>query len=191
MLARAYQARLNFPTRVGKGLTEWAYNSSFTDAHRSWSKSRIAIVSRKMPLDLHCIVQDAADSNHVSACEAIEQEMPGPVNDATLVSRPVAAVAKMVAAHIVAKFWPTDASGSVRTQGYVAKRRDEKPFVTQSSRFSEMLLRPRKNIDDVRLRGIGEAIIGHKAMRRPCGLGFQPPDRADRYNLLARRLAHL
>lgn len=149
-----------------------------------------AIISRKMPLDLHCIVQDAADSNHISACEAIEQEMPGPVNDATLVSRPVAAMAKMVAAHIVAKFWPTDASGSVRPQGYVAKRRDKKPFVTQSSRFSEMLLRPSKNIDDVRLRGIGEAIIGHKAMRRPCGLGFQPPDRADRYNLLARRLAH-
>lgn len=83
-----------------------------------------------MPLNLHCIAQDAADSNHVSACEAIEQEMPGPVNDATLVSRPVAAVAKMVAAHIVAEFWPTYASSPVRLQGYVEKRRDEQPFAT-------------------------------------------------------------
>ncbi len=110
----------------------------------------ICVAERRwdVPLDIHGVVQDAADAGDFGVQAPVKQVMPGLSNaSAGLMAR--AAMAQMIGANGVANFGARHAAGVERIGCDIAQSRGEQRFVAKARRLSECFMSSPQDGNDV------------------------------------------
>ena len=62
-----------------------------------------------MPFEFHRVVKNTPDTDQAGSCNPVKQQVPRMTDDAALVTRPIAAMAKVIASDILAQLRPEHA----------------------------------------------------------------------------------
>lgn len=125
-----------------------------------------------MVCQFHGVVQYAPDDNALTVQPAVDQEMSGASHDTGVHPSPVPAQRQVPGVNLLAQLGPLQAAWSGGLVGNIAQPGHDERLVTLSGRFSELLVSPGQNVDDVRSRRGGKPIM--HLIRRLIPSGGQP-----------------
>ncbi|KKX31822.1 hypothetical protein YH62_10255 [Rhizobium sp. LC145] len=83
-----------------------------------------------MPFDFHGIMEHASHTDQTRVSDAIKQEMPRAADHTAFITRPITAMAKMIAADIFAQLRTESASRPLWLYGDVVQRHHQQSLVT-------------------------------------------------------------
>ncbi len=101
-----------------------------------------------VPLDIHGVVQNAADAGDFGVQAPVKQQMPG-LSNASAGSIACAAMAQTIGANAVANLGARHAAGAERVGCDIAQSRGEQRFVAKARRLSECFMSPPEDGNDV------------------------------------------
>ncbi len=114
----------------------------------------VAVNRWYLPLNIHGVVQKAADASDFGVQAPVKQEMPW-LSDASAGLGACAAVAQMIGANAAANLRARHAAGTERIGCDIAQSRDEQRFVAKARRLSECFMRSPEDGNDVLFRESG------------------------------------
>jgi hypothetical protein len=147
---------------------------------RSEVRSLVAERLGEMTLDLHRVVQHAANPDEVGASKAIEQKMARSHDDPMLGPRTLTAIAEMIAADVLAEIGPGDTIDPSRIGRNISQSHCQKLLIAKARDLPEITFRPGKQVDNVRLCGTGNAICNHALAGRTSPLARLPAEPCDK-----------
>lgn len=109
---------------------------------------------RQVQFQLHCVVQNAADTDQLGLKNTIEQQMSRAIHNAGFIACAIAAVAQMITGHYRTEFRALATSETCGIISKISQRRYEKPLVALARRASEAIFRLGQNINDIGTRPI-------------------------------------
>lgn len=114
-----------------------------------------------MSLEIHGVVQDAADADKCRSKLAKQDQVAGSANDAGRMTSAVATVAKVIASDLWSQIHPGDTSISVRICRQISQGRHQKPFVPQPRLLAKVLMGSCEDFDYVGFSSGRKAKLSH------------------------------
>ena len=130
------------------------------------------IIGRKVPGEVHAVMEHTADFEGSISCYTVQQEMPGATDTPNRAAHMVAAVVKVVRLGPCRQFRPMEGSGPGGIGCQVHGGLNQQFFVAKTDQLAELSVRPRKDGFNVLLGFRGKSKPGHRLLLRLGLAGF-------------------